>query len=102
VLEGELRAFDPGQGKAVDFCTIGQGDFFGEISLLDHGTRSASVQATQPSRLLRFTGDELTSLRRDQPAIAGKFLYALSRASAVRMRRVSKQYTDSMGLGLGR
>lgn len=98
VLEGELRAFDPGEGKEVDFTMLGVGEFFGEISLLDHGARSASVHTTAQSKLLRMTAEQFAALRRAHAAIAEKFLYSLARATSIRMRRVSKQYTDSMGL----
>ncbi len=101
VLDGELRAFDPGEEKEVDFTMLGVGEFFGEISLLDHGARSASVHTTMPSMLLRMTGEQFNALRRDKPLIAEKFLYSLARATSIRMRRVSKQYTDSMGLWTG-
>jgi hypothetical protein len=101
VLEGELRAFDPGGNKEVDFTMLRIGDYFGEISLLDQGSRSASVQTTQVSRLARMTADQFAALRVGHPVVGEKLLLAIARASAVRLRRLSKQFIDSMNFRLG-
>jgi CRP-like cAMP-binding protein len=98
ILSGELRAFDTNGDKQVDLCTMGIGDSFGEISLLDHGERSASVQATVPSELLVFSGEAFQRFRVAHPDIAGKFLFAFARAAALRMRRLTRQFVDSMNL----
>src|SRR2546422_10972912 len=50
VLEGELRARVIIEGKESILSTIQIGEFFGEISLLDHGPRSVDVVANEDSR----------------------------------------------------
>src|SRR6185369_5868846 len=45
VLERELRVRILINGKESTLVTLGPGDFFGEISLFDHGPRSADVLA---------------------------------------------------------
>ena len=40
------------QGKEICLSHIGPGGFFGELSLLDGGPRTATVRTTSPSVLL--------------------------------------------------
>ena len=52
-------------GKEVQLSTLGPGHFFGEISLLDGGPRTANVRTTADSDLLVLTRDDfLNFLRR--------------------------------------
>lgn len=53
VCEGRAeatRVFSDGSQAVVN--TFEQGDFFGEMALLDDGTRTATVKALQPTRCL--------------------------------------------------
>jgi CRP/FNR family transcriptional regulator, cyclic AMP receptor protein len=45
--------------------TLGPGDVFGEIGVLEHGLRTASVVATSPMRLIRLTTWDVKRLPRD-------------------------------------
>ncbi|MBF2054548.1 MAG: cyclic nucleotide-binding domain-containing protein [Candidatus Sericytochromatia bacterium] len=49
ILEGEVRVLgkDP-SGQEVELSTLGPGDFFGELALVDGGTRSAAVRSLSP------------------------------------------------------
>jgi CRP-like cAMP-binding protein len=52
--------------------SVGPGDFFGEVGLLGHGwTRTATVVATSPMRLLVLARREFRELLATFPAIAG-------------------------------
>jgi hypothetical protein len=54
ILEGELRARLVAGAEYI-LATLGPGDFFGEISLFDHGPRSADIIANQDSFLLKIS-----------------------------------------------
>jgi CRP-like cAMP-binding protein len=47
-----------------------EGDFFGEIGLLTTGTRTATVIATKPTRLVVMFAREFNQVTRDMPTIA--------------------------------
>lgn len=66
---------------------LGPGDFFGEISLLDQGPRTASVVAESPVRLLGLTQWSFKRLIEQNPSIAAKMLKVM----AQRLRNSSKQ-----------
>jgi hypothetical protein len=98
ILEGELRARVTVDGRESTLATLGIGDFFGEISLLDHGPRSADVLANQDSMLLKISAVGFDKLRREAPALAAPFLYAVSRLVSGRLRNLNKRYQDSIHL----
>jgi CRP-like cAMP-binding protein len=50
--------------------TLGAGDFFGEVALLDGGRRTASVITTAPSRLFVLFGTEFRRLQEARPDVA--------------------------------
>jgi CRP-like cAMP-binding protein len=96
VLEGELRAYTIVDGKESLLSTMTTGDFFGEISLLDQGPRSANVVANRDSTLLRISAAAFDHLVAEAPALALPFLLALSRSVVGRVRTLTKRYEDSI------
>ncbi len=52
ILEGELRVRLQTGGRETILATLGPGDFFGDISLFDHGPRSADVVANVDSTVI--------------------------------------------------
>ena len=51
---------------------LGPGDFFGEIALIEHTKRTATVQARSPMTLIVMTRSSFRSLERDHPAVAAQ------------------------------
>jgi hypothetical protein len=96
VLEGELRARVVVDGKETTLSTISAGDFFGEISLLDQGPRSADVIANSDSRLLKISTAAFDRVMREAPALAASFLYGLSKSIGARVRVLTQKYQDSI------
>jgi CRP/FNR family cyclic AMP-dependent transcriptional regulator len=64
--------------------TLGPGDFFGEIALLDGGPRTATVTTEEPTRLLVVTHRDFHALMDEFPEVADQVLAAL----AHRIRRL--------------
>jgi CRP-like cAMP-binding protein len=64
--------------------TLGPGDFFGEIALLDGGPRTATVTSEEPTRLLVITHRDFHSMMDEFPEVADQVLNAL----ANRVRRL--------------
>lgn len=62
------------------------GDFFGELSAIDGGPRSANVIAETPMRVLRLFRHTLVSLLRDEPRLTLKLLDGVVR----RIREVQR------------
>lgn len=62
-------------GETVN--TLGNGDFFGELALLDAGPRAATVTATSPLTALVLTSSEFRTLLNDEPQVAVRLLPAI-------------------------
>src|ERR1019366_6961800 len=73
ILEGELRARISVMGNETILATLSAGDFFGDISLFDHGPRSADVVANSDSLVVKITAEAFDRLAKDAPEIATPF-----------------------------
>jgi CRP-like cAMP-binding protein len=91
ILQGELRARVMVGEKETILATFGPGDFFGDISLFDHGPRSADVIANADSIVLRISDVAFDRLTREAPALATPFLQATARTLAARIRADNKR-----------
>ena len=75
VVRGAVRIVRDGHQLAV----LGPREGFGEMAILDHDTRSATVQAAEPTTLLRIDQDAFDRLVDRNPAIAKGIYRVLSR-----------------------
>jgi CRP-like cAMP-binding protein len=79
LLDGRARVVRGGQMVTH----ISTGDFFGEISLLDAGSRTASVIAESPLRCLTLNEKDFAKILASEPVLATRILRGL----AERLRR---------------
>ena len=86
ILEGQAKVVSP-KGRVLN--RLYPGDFFGEISLLDGGPRTASVVAETPMVMLALSRGDFQSLLAVEPAVAVKLL----QHSAGMLRRVARPTT---------
>ena len=104
VLAGELRARTMAGERETILGTFSAGDFFGDMSLFDHGPRSADVIANVDSTVLRISVTAFDRLTREAPALATPFLRATAktlsariRASNKRLNQLTQQFNASRG-----
>jgi CRP/FNR family transcriptional regulator, cyclic AMP receptor protein len=71
ILEGEAKVAGP-SGRVVN--RLRPGEFFGEISLLDGGPRTASVVAETPLTMLALSRSSLLRLVQREPAVGVRLL----------------------------
>ena len=96
ILEGELRARIDVLGQETILATLAAGDFFGDISLFDHGPRSADVVANCDSLVVKISAGAFDRLAKEAPEIATPFLRAVGRTLSARIRTDNKRYGDSV------
>ena len=74
IEEGEATVVSHGEERA----TLGPGDYFGEIALIDDGARTATIQAASPLRCYGMTSWEFRPLVESHASIAWKLLQVLA------------------------
>src|SRR5262245_46999273 len=74
IVEGQAEATRAGQVIA----TVGPGDCVGEMALLDHGPRTATVTAKTPLTVLVLGPREFSGLLDEVPTLNHKILAALA------------------------
>jgi CRP-like cAMP-binding protein len=75
IVDGTVRVDRGGQR----IRTLGPGDFFGEIALVDRGPRTATVTTETPAKMLVLAHREFHSLMDRHPGIQKSVLTALAK-----------------------
>jgi CRP/FNR family cyclic AMP-dependent transcriptional regulator len=86
ILEGETEVLVGG----VKRNTLGAGSYFGEMSLIDGGPRSATVRTVTPVRTLSLTSWAFMPLLDKSPSIARKMLVEMTK----RLRGIERSLRD--------
>jgi CRP-like cAMP-binding protein len=73
ILDGEVEVTHDGEHLA----TLTQGDFFGEIALIEHGRRTASVTTSSPVTLAVMSGPSFDAMRHEMPQVAERINAAI-------------------------
>jgi CRP-like cAMP-binding protein len=68
ILDGEVEVTHGAERLAL----LGRGDFFGEIALIEHGRRTASVVTASPTTLAVMSPTSFDAMRREMPQVAGR------------------------------
>lgn len=76
-------------GKAV--ANLGEASHFGEMSLLSNAPRSATIETTERSKLLRISSDDFQEVIRVRPATGVKLLLALGKELSRRLASANER-----------
>lgn len=88
LLEGKLQAIDfTLDGKEVGIYFIDEGQYFGEIAMLDGGTQPEMVIATKRSQVVKVPAQEIRGVIFSSPAA----MEGVTRGLAERIRRQTQQ-----------
>ena len=79
IVDGEVEVTHDGEHLA----TLGPGDFFGEIALMEHGRRTATVMTSTPTTLAVMSPPSFDQMRRAMPRVAER----IDQAIRQRLRR---------------
>jgi CRP/FNR family transcriptional regulator, cyclic AMP receptor protein len=97
IAEGAVKlVVRSAQGEVVELARHRRPALFGEVALLDGGTRSATAEAVERTTLAVVTRDELIHLLRSDPQVVDRVLKALGEL----IRRADQQATELVFLDL--
>lgn len=87
IISGQVEILQTPGEMAVRLSTLGAGEFFGEMALLDDEPRSATVRGLQDTLLLQVRKQDFLELLRDHPALFTDAMRVLS----ARLREMNTQ-----------
>lgn len=91
IYEGGVRVYrTTSEGDEVNLSISGAGEIIGEMALLDHGPRSATVETIQKTKALTLSQHEFKNILETHSEIAFNLLLVLSR----RVRKISEVLED--------
>jgi tetratricopeptide (TPR) repeat protein len=80
ITRGSGKVVKDHKGQEAELCELGEGEFFGELSLLSGGSRSASVFAKGETEVLRLKSSDLFEVIKQYPrleSVLEQFAYAM-------------------------
>jgi len=85
IVDGSVSVI---RGADDVIATLGTGDFFGELSVIDQQPRNASVQAAEPTTVLALASWDLLNLLEHDPALSLNMIRGL----VARVRAAGEQH----------
>jgi sulfate permease, SulP family len=90
IRKGEVKIILPLSGGMTHYlATFSRGDFFGELSFLDRGTRSAGAVAVDEVILFVLSRNQFEKINISYPELAGSFFEHLAYAISQRLRHTN-------------
>jgi CRP/FNR family transcriptional regulator, cyclic AMP receptor protein len=87
LTSGRVRVQQDRQGQPTDLGSLGPGQVFGELSLLDDQPRTATIIAEEPSTVIIVPIWDFRAALRENPSMSLALLKSLSQ----RIRRIESQ-----------
>ena len=85
--EGEVEVLKHVEGERfVLLTTLGEGHFFGEMSMFQRNPRSATIRAKKPLRVIKISYKILIDELMERPLTANKILHAMAKVYTKRLR----------------
>lgn len=81
-----------GTSKEIRLARLEAGDFFGEMSIIESRTRSASIRALEPTVLYTLRCDDLLRLFHKWPDQYGILIFNIARHLCRRLRRMDEVF----------
>jgi CRP-like cAMP-binding protein len=88
-----VRVLKSGKHDEEEVARMGQGQYFGEVALIDSDQRSATVAAVERTELLRVDRQELEKVLNQDSAVGLKVYRAFARSLCRRLRQTTIDLT---------
>ena len=99
IKKGSVRVSKLDDGKQEKVLAIlNPGDHFGEIALVDHQTRSATIIANEETELIQIKDEDFNRLLEEDKEIALKFYRTFVKVLCSRLRDTNESLTFSRTL----
>jgi len=83
-----------GEGETETLMTLGPGDFFGELALVENGPRQVSALTAQDSQLLVIKRSGFEKMMEEAPQVAVKVVIGMYKTVTNRIKACSPQIQE--------
>ena len=94
IQDGEVEAVAEADGKELRLRTMGPNDFFGEMALFETETRTATIRAIQPTRVLTVDKKNFLGGIHEDPSLAFRIVQTMSHRIRDLTDRLAKYEED--------
>jgi serine/threonine protein phosphatase PrpC len=81
--------------NGVEIAELRAGGHFGEMGLIDNEPRSATVRATEPTRVMVVSRNDLMALMKKEPVLAVKLLWSFVQVLSDRLRAANSNLSEA-------
>src|SRR6266404_304871 len=92
ITRGDVRVLRQGRNGDLEVARMKEGDFFGEMCILEHLPRSASVQAVTETRLVLLSYAAFEILFEKMPLEHHRVLGNIARTLSARLRELGDEF----------
>lgn len=78
IQDGEVEAVAEANGRELRLRTLGPNDFFGEMALFEQETRTATIRALRPTRVLTIDKKNFLGGIHEDPSLAFRIVKTMS------------------------
>lgn len=96
IRKGSVKILKENKVRKKFIATLAEGEFFGEMALIDGSPRSATVEASGEVELVKLTNDGFEKLKTDYARTGFKFVGVLLKFMSYRIRRTTKKAATLM------
>lgn len=96
IIQGRVQIVnnqDP--DNPIVYSELSDGDFFGDLALVDEADRSATALASADTRIIAFFRPELKDILTRFPSLGNKILMNLVKVTAQRLRKTNELLTEA-------
>ena len=96
IIQGRVQIVnnqDP--DNLIVYSELSDGDFFGDLALVDEADRSAAALASADTRIIAFFRPELKDILTRFPSLGNKILMNLVKVTAQRLRKTDELLTEA-------
>ena len=96
IAKGQVKiTLDLHSGKKLHLSTMGQGQFFGEMSFVDGRPHSADAVAAEESTIIRISRESFKELAKNDPLMEASILRSITLALAHRLRHSNAELLEA-------
>lgn len=102
ILEGEvtIQLELTNQDDAMPLVTLGPGDVFGELSVVDEAPRSATARCVRSARVLVLTKEDFDRLIESDHDLGLKVMRNVAQLVSRRVRQANQKILDNVSWGM--